>query len=232
MTSSGTYNFALSTGECVLAAYDRVNVHPTSIRQEHMLMAHREMNLLLVEASNRQVNLFKVEFDSFTLTRGVASYTLPAKVVLVLDAYITTNPGSQFSQSNRYITPLSRTQYASLSNPNSPGAPTQYWLDRLASPVITFWPVPDNNGPYTFGYYRVVQMQDANLAGGETPDVIYRWLDWFVAGLAHRFSRKYAPSIEKLRKADKEEAWQFASAQDTEAVNLSVAPSLGRYYPR
>lgn len=232
MTSSGTYNFFLSTGECVLAAYDRVRVHPTSIRQEHMLMARREMNLLLVEAANRQVNLFKVEQDSFILTPGIATYTLPAKTVLILDANIVLNPGSQFGQSNRYITPFSRTNFASLGNPNSPGPPTQYWFDRLASPTITFWPVPDNNGPYTFSYFRVVQMQDANLASGETPDLVYRWLDWFVAGLAHRFSRKYAPDIEQLRKADKEEAWQIAAAQDTESVNLSISPPLSRFYPR
>lgn len=197
-----------------------------------MLTARREINLLFVEWNNKQVNLFKVEFDSFSLTPGVATYTLPNKTVLVLDAYITTQAGSQFSQNNRYITPLSRTQYASLSNPNTPGAPTQYWVDRLISPTITFWPVPDSNGPYTFGYYRAVYIQDANLPGGETPDVPIRWLDALVSGLAHRLSRTYAPEIEALRKADAKESWEIAAAQDTENINLSIAPGLGRYFPR
>lgn len=195
-----------------------------------MLTARREINLLFVEWNNKQVNLWKVEFDSFALTPGIATYSIPAKAVLILDAYITTQAGSQFSQNNRYITPLSRTQYASLSNPNTPGAPTQYWFDRLIAPTITFWPVPDNNGPYTFGYYRAVQIQDANLPAGETPDVQVRWLDALVSGLAHRLSRTYAPEIEALRKADAKEAWEIAAAQDTENVNLSIAPSLGRYY--
>lgn len=197
-----------------------------------MLTARREINLLFVEWNNKQVNLWKVEFDSFALTPGIATYSIPAKSVLVLDAYITTQAGSQFSQNNRYITPLSRTQYASLSNPNTPGAPTQYWFDRLIAPTITFWPVPDNNGPYTFGYYRAVQIQDANLPSGETPDVQARWLDALVAGLAHRVSRTYAPDLEALRKVDAKEAWDIAAAQDTENVNLSVSPGLGRYYPR
>lgn len=216
----------------MLAAFERVRVRAPSIRPEHMLTARREINLLFVEWNNKQVNLFKVEFDSFSLTPGVATYTLPNKTVLVLDAYITTQAGSQFSQNNRYITPLSRTQYASLSNPNTPGAPTQYWVDRLISPTITFWPVPDSNGPYTFGYYRAVYIQDANLPGGETPDVPIRWLDALVSGLAHRLSRTYAPEIEALRKADAKESWEIAAAQDTENINLSIAPGLGRYFPR
>lgn len=163
---------------------------------------------------------------------GTAVYSIPANTVLILDAYITTNPGSQFGQNNRYVTQLSRTEYASLSNPNTPGPPTQYWFDRLIAPTVTFWPVPDNNGPYTFGYYRVLQMQDANLPGGEIPDIPYLWLDAMVAGLAHRLSRTYAPDLEQLRKADAMEAWNTAAAQNIEVVNLSLAPPIGRYYNR
>ena len=129
------------------------------------------MNLLLVEWANKQVNLWKVQLDTIALVSGTAVYSILANTVLILDAYITTNSGSQFGQNNRYITQLSRSEYASLSNPNTPGPPTQYWFDRLIAPTVTFWPVPDANGPYTFGYYRVLQMQDANIPGGETPDI-------------------------------------------------------------
>jgi hypothetical protein len=232
MASSGTYNFSLSNGEGVLAALERVRVRAPSIRQEHFLTARREMNLLLVEWANKQVNLWKVALNTISLVSGTATYSIPATTVLVLDAYITTNPGSQYGQNNRYVTQLSRTEYASLSNPNTPGPPTQYWFDRLIAPTVTFWPVPDSNGPYTFGYYSVIRMQDANIPGGETPDIPYLWLDAMVAGLAHRLSRTYAPDIEQLRKADAMEAWTVAASQNIEVVNLSLAPPVGRYYPR
>lgn len=232
MTSSGTYNFTLSNGEGVLAAFERVRVRAPSIRIEHMQTARREINLLFVEWANKQVNLWKVESDSIPLIAGQATYSIPAKTVLVLDAWITTQQGSQFSQNNRYITPFSRTEYASLSNPNTPGAPTQYWFDRILAPTLTFWPVPDQNGPYTFNYFRAAQMQDANLAGGETPDIPYLWLDAMVAGLSHRLSRTYAPDLEQVRKADAMEAWTVAAAQNIEVVNLSLAPPIGRYYNR
>ncbi len=73
-------------------------------------------------------------------------------------------------------------------------------------------------------------MQDANLPGGETPDVPYRWIDAIVAGLAHRLSRIYAPQMEQLRKADAVDAWTTAATQDVENVALTLAPSIGLYY--
>jgi hypothetical protein len=76
-------------------------------------------------------------------------------------------------------------------------------------------------------------MQDANLAGGETPDLPYLWLDWFVAGMAHRLSRPYStPEIEKMRKADAVEAWTIAATQNVENVSLTLSPNIGSYYRR
>ena len=231
MTSSGTYDWTLSNGETVLAAYERVNIRAPSIRIEHMVTARRELNLLLVEAANKQVNLWKVEQNSFPLVQGTATYPIPARTVMILDAWITTQNG-QLNQNDRYITPVSRTEYASYSSKNTQGPPTTYWFDRLISPTITFWPVPDNSGPYVFKYFSCVQMQDVNIAGGETPDLPYRWLDWFVAGLAHRLSRVYAPQLETIRKADAQDAWLVAASQDTENVPFNLGLGIGGYYRR
>lgn len=230
MSSSGTYNFALSNGQCIIAAFRRLGIRTPELRQEHFDMAFMEMNLSLVHFSNLQVNLFKVSLDTISLTPGTSVYSIPAKTVLILDAYITTNSGSQFGQNNRYVTQLSRTEYASLSNPNTPGPPTQYWFDRLQNPTVTFWPVPDSNGPYVFGYYHVDQMQDSLTPGGLNPDLPYLWLDAYIAQLSHRLSRMYAPTLEQVRGADAEKAWNIAAAQNIEVVNLAIAPPLGRYY--
>jgi hypothetical protein len=232
MTSSGTYNWSLSIGEGVLAAYERIQIRSPSLRAEHFTTATREINLLFAEWGNKQVNLWKVVQDQITLTAGVATISVPVTTVLILDATINTNQGSQFGQTNRYVTQFSRTEYASLSNPNAPGPPTQFWFDRLLSPNVTFWPVPDNNGPYTFNYWRVDRIQDANLANAETPDIPYLWLDAMVAGMAHRLARVYAPQLEAVRKSDAGEAWTVAAAQNIEVANVSLVPPLRRYYPR
>lgn len=233
MTSSGTYDFAISNGEVVLAAYERLKIFAPSLVQKHMATARRELNLLLAEAANKQVNLWKVDLVSVPLVNGTSVYDVQSRTVMILDAWITANTSTPTAANDLYITPVSRTEYASFSNKNTPGRPTCYWFDRLIAPTITLWPVPDASGPYTLNYYRCIQMQDANLAGGETPDVPYLWLDWFIAGLAHRLSRPYSTlDVEKLRKADAMEAWTIAATQNVENVPLTMAPTISPYYPR
>ena len=235
MTSSGTYAFSLSNGEAVLAAFERIRIRAPSIRQEHMLSARREINLLFAELSNRQVNLFKVEQLSIDLTESDPTYDVPGRVVMILDGYVSINDG-ETDQTDRYITPISRSDYASYAQKFNEGQPTVYWFDRQISPTITFYPVPDGSGPYVFNYYACVQMQDANIASGETPDLPYRWLDVLVAGLAKRLAKVYPPAgvdpltFEAARDKDYEAAWTIAATQDTENVPLSIAQMLGGYY--
>lgn len=228
MTSSGTYSYSLSNGEAVIAAFERLQIRVPSLRQEHMLSARRELNLLLVEWSNKQVNLWKVELISLPLVNGTAVYTIPARVVMVLDAYLTLNNGLT-TQTDRYITPISRTDYASYASKFTPGPPTTYWFDRLIAPTLTTWPVVDSNS-YVLNYYACSQTQDANTAGGETPDIPYLWLDALVAGLSHRLSRGYAPPLEAQREKDAMSAWTIAATQNTENVPTVLAPNIGRYY--
>lgn len=230
MATSGTYDFTLSNGEGVLTALERVRVFAPQIRQEHMVTARREINLMLSEWSNKQVNLWKVELISVALTAGTQSYAVPGRVILILDAYIRTTSGG--ASSDRFVTPISRTQYASLSDKAQAGPPTQYWFDRQLAPLIYPWPVMNQTGVATLFYFAVSQMQDSNLQNAQTPDVPYAWLDAFVAGLAYRLSRPYAPTLEEKRKLDAKEAWDIAAATNTEHVNLVIAPPIGRYYQR
>ena len=125
---------------------------------------------------------------------------------------------------------ISRTEYLSFANQLVQGPPTVYWYDRLENPTVTFWPVPDTGGPYTFDHFVFTQVQDANLASGETPDIPYRWLDALVAALAHRMARIFVPPLEQQRKQDAQEAWAIAADQDTENVNFVLAPTIRTYY--
>lgn len=230
MTSSGTYSYSLSYGEAVLAAYARCRLRIPSLRQEHLVDARRELNLLLSAWSNKQVNLWKVELVSQALTQGTATYTVNANVVMVLDAYRSINQGSS-NQTDNYISPISRTTYATYANKSTQGPPTTFWFDRTITPSITLWPVPDGGGPYTLNYYVVRQVQDAGIASGETPDLPYRWLDALVAGLAYRLGAIYAdPTLLPLLKEQSALAWQDAAEQDVENVNVKVNAQLSTYY--
>ncbi len=235
MTSSGTYSFSLSNGEAVLAAFERCQVRAPELRQEHMASARRELNLLFAELANRQVNLWKVEPGTINLVQGTATYDVPAKTVMILDSYRSINTGTS-SQTNIYMTPISRTEFSSYATPQSQGPPTVYWFDRLISPTVTFYPTPDGSGPYVWNYYSCVQMQDANLPGGETPDVVYRALSMLVSGLAYYLSLSWPPpgvdqlQFQQSRLGEFNRAFGFFAAQDTENVNFSIQPALSHYY--
>lgn len=223
----------------VLAAFERIKVFAPSVTAQHMQTARRELNFLLAEAANKQVNLWKVDLVTTPLVAGQDVYDVQPRTVMILDAWITAGGSSPTSSNDLYITPVSRTEYASFSNKSTPGRPTCFWFDRLIAPTITLWPVPDVSSSYTLSYYRCTQMEDANLRGGETPDLPYLWLDWFVAGMAHRLSRPYGPNdvataltLEKARKADADAAWTIAATQNTENVPLRLVPQIGSYYRR
>lgn len=229
MTSSGTYNYALSNGEAILAAFDRIGLSATEIKQRHMATARREINLVFSRWSNLTVNLWTVELLSVPLVEGTATYTLPARVTMMLDAYRSTT-GSDGTQIDNFMSPMTRDMYAAYPNKSQPGPPTMFWFNRQITPEVTLFPVPDGDGPYTLNYYACTQIQDANVPGGETPNIPYRWYDAFVAELAYRMSRSYAHELEAARKEEAKEAWDVAAAQDIENAPLTVFPSIGVYY--
>jgi len=170
-----------------------------------------------------QPNLWTVDLVTQTLTAGTATYSVDAKTVMVLDAYIT------IDSQDRLIFPISRTEYASYVNKTDQGTPSVYWYDRILSPTITLWLVPDDS-TVTLNYYRCTQNQDANLQSGETAAVPFRFLDAMVAGLAHRLARIYAPDLEQQRKQDAMEALAIAQTQDIEVVPMVVQPILSGYF--
>src|SRR6202789_768753 len=213
MAPSGTYGFQLTNGEAILVAFDNIGIEPAAIIQQHMWTARNQLNLMLARWSNLQVNLWTVVLNTIPLVAGTPTYNIPPQTIMILDAYITTNSGSGAAL-DRYISPISRNEYASQSNKATAGPPTSFWFDRLLAPTVTMWPVPDSTGPYTFNYYSCVQIQDANIAGAETPDVPYRWLEALVTGLAARLARKYAPALLAEMKTEAQEAWLIAATQD------------------
>ena len=191
MTTSGTYNFNPSLGEVVLNAFARCGIRRTALVQEHLQDARFEANLLFSEWSNRGVNLWKVDLQTVPLIEGTTLYTVPSNTVMILDAYIATGSGQ--SEFDRMIMPISRSEYSQTPNKNLQAPPTVFWFDRLINPTITVWPVPDQSNYYTLKYYRVIQIQDAEMENAQTLDVPYRWLDATCAGLASRLAAIYAP---------------------------------------
>jgi hypothetical protein len=228
-TYTGTYNFLPTTGELTLAAYARLQIRRSEIIQEHLQNAVNEANLLQVEWSNKGPLSWTTTFNSASLTQGNEIVSVPTQAIMVLDAWISI-PNGDGTTTDRIITPLSRTEYASLPNKLIQGAPTSFWFYRQINPSIYLWPTPDGNGPYTLNYFTFTQPQDASLASALNTQEPYRWLDAHVAGLAYRLSRIYRPELEAARKSDAHEAYMAASTQDVENVGLFIMPQTSTYW--
>jgi len=184
---------------------------------------------MLANWSNRGVNLWEVELVTLNLVTGTSTYSVDPKVIMILDTYVTTTNSGQ--NVDRIILPISRTEYASYPNKTQQGFPTTYWFDRLISPTITIWPVPNTStGPSTMSYYAVTQIQDSNYTGGQTIDIPYRWLEAFTTGLAARLAMIWAPALVQMLKPAADEAYSIAAQQDTEYVSMYISPQLSGYY--
>jgi hypothetical protein len=228
MTTSGTYNFNPALGSLFLSAFSRIGVKRTELTPQHIEDAKLESNYQQAEWVNQGLELWLQDLQTFTMNPGQATYSIPANTIMVLDLYII--PGAPGLGTNRLIMPFSRTDYASLANPQQPGFPTSFFFLRTVLPTLTFWPVPDNNTTYTCNYWRYRQIQDAVPQQGGQADLQYMFVDAYVAGLAHRLSRSYAPALEAQREKDYDKAFALAMKQNVENTPMYITPGLAGYY--
>lgn len=224
MSTSGTYNFNPGLGEIVIYAYQNIGVRPTSLLQEHMESARMATNMMLSRWANQGVNLWAVDLVEVPLAAGISEYQVDSNTVMVLDAYVVSGG------TDRIIMPISRTEYASYPRKDQQGISTVFWFDRLISPKLTLWPVPDGVSATTLKYYRVRRIQDANLQNSEQVEIPYLWLEAFSDGLAYRLARIWQPSIAVALKAQADESYSIAATQNIENVNTYISPMIGGYF--
>ena len=221
---SNSYNFNPPIGSITLNAFSRCQVARTELTPQHHENAYLEMNFMQSNWGADGITFWTVQSVTQPLTQGVATYTVPQNAITVLDVYISIN-----GSFNRLLFPFSRTDYASLAEPNEQGFPTSYWGDRLLTQTLTLWPVPDGNATYVMTYYIYTQIQDAIPQQGGNAAVPFYWLDAYVAGLAYRLSRHHAPALEDKRKIDAAEAYATACKQ-VENSQMYITPGLSGYF--
>lgn len=230
MTTSGTYTFDPGIGDLVLAAFGRIGLRRTELTIQHLTDASTEANLVQVELANKEPNLWKSELYTVSLSQGTSSYSLPARMISPMAVFLTTTQSGV--STDRIMTPISTYEYAAIPDKTVQSPPTVFWYNRQTSPIVVVWPVPDGAATYTLNLRILSQMQDTKLSNGTTLDVPYRWVDCFVAKLAHRLARIYAPQIEDKRAADAERAWEIAAKEDIEYTPMFIYPTLSQYYIR
>jgi len=223
MAISGTTSFNLDLSEIVEEAFERAG---SELRTGYDLRtARRSLNLLFADWANRGINMWTFEQGSITLVPGTATYDLPTDTVDLLEHVIRTGAGSVATQADLTITRISVSTYATIPNKLQQARPIQVWVERLLTPRITVWPVPDDSQTYTFVYWRMRRIDDAGN-GVNTMDVPFRFLPCLVAGLAYYLALKIPNGTQRLDilKAQYDEAWELASTEDRETAALRFVP--------
>jgi hypothetical protein len=226
MATSGTYAFNPSNADIVIEAFSRCGLRGNKVDIQMLIEASSSFNYIFSSWSNKGILLYTVDLKSVALTAGVAELTLDADTTQILTAYI--EIGSP--PTGLEITPIDRNTYASIPNKTTAGRPTQYWVNRLATPILTLWPVPDVSATYTLKYYRFRRLQDVNLTMAETADLIYRYLDAAAAELAARLAIKFAPDRYQQLRAEADLAFSRAFLEDQEEMTLTIAPDASGYF--
>ena len=223
MATSGTSTFNLDLTEIVEEAFERVG---SEMRTGYDLRtARRSLNLMFADWANRGINMWTFEQGSIPLVAGTATYDLPADTVDLLEHVIRTGAGSASTQADLTITRISVSTYATIPNKLQQARPIQVWIERLNTPRITVWPVPDNSQPYTFVYWRLKRIQDAGN-GVNTMDMPFRFLPCMVAGLSYYLALKVPGGTERLAvlKQQYDEAWELAASEDREKAAIRFVP--------
>jgi hypothetical protein len=225
---SGTYNYAPSSANLILYAFGRCGLRGPQLQAEHMRDAQTACNMIQADWANDQPNLWTVEFISIPMVYGQSAYTMPGNVILILDAYLEMNPGTS-NPIDLYMYPISRTDYAAFPDKVSPGRPTVYWFDRTLAPTVTLWQ-PPVNASWTFNMYVTRQMQDANTANAQQPEIPYVFLKAYADALSVELAMIYAPEKLQMLQAAAAVSYQRAKNMNAERSPIYIVPGIGNYF--
>lgn len=228
--TTGTQGWSPNLGSIGAFALGRCKVRRPAILPEHLADVAMAANMVIAKWSLDQANLWAVDLLNVPLVQGTATYTLPATVLLLLDAYISVPAGSAVQ--DRIVSSISRTTYASFPNKTHQAFPSSFWFDRTEPPSVTLYPTPDGTMSYTLKYYAIIRSDDSAVAGAKTLDLPYRMLPAFADALAAELALTYSPESFQVLDQVAERSFKRARDQESEDVPLFVIPGLSSYYRR
>ena len=120
---------------------------------------------------------------------------------------------------------VSRDDYLTIPNKTTTGRVDQFFLNRLITPELKLWPVPDNNTDIVI-FNRLTRIQDADTYTN-TFEVPFRFYPCLSAGLAYYLSLKRAPDRTQMLKGLYEEEFERAAVEDRDRASFTIQPGIG-----
>jgi hypothetical protein len=224
MATSGTATFNLDVIDLIEEAYELTG---SELRAGYdMKTARRSLNMLMREWGNKGINFWTIRNDILAVPSGTTQVTLAGDVIDIMDAAWRTGSGDQ--QNDRIMTRISVVQWAQTANKNTPGSPTQFWVNRVVPAVVNLWPVPTQAG--TFVYWGIRSIEDVG-AYGNNMDIPTRFLPALTTGLAYYLALKAGPDAAQtavVLKTEYDRQFQLASEEDRDKTPFKLVPDFTR----
>jgi hypothetical protein len=218
MATSGTKTFALDTGEVIEEAYELAGLEART--GYDAATARRSLNIMFADWSNRGINIWTIAEVSLTLTEGTASYTLNSYDIDILEAVIRRTVNS--TQTDYQMSRIGRMEYLNIPNKTTEARPTEFFVDRQATPVLKLWPTPENSTD-VFVSYRIQRIDDVS-ASAQDQEVPSRFIPPMVSGLAYYLSLKKSPERAPMLLQIYEQDLRRAQDEDRGRASLYLVP--------
>ena len=216
MATSGTRTFSLNVATAIEEAYELAGLEART--SYDAVTARRSLNIMFADWSNRGVQMWEVAKVSLTLTEGTNEYSINTYDIDILDAYIQRTVSGIVT--DYVIGRVDRNEYISVPNKATKARPTEYWLERLRTPVIHLYPTPENSTDKLI-YYAWTRIEDASTAVNDF-DLPSRFIPPLVSGLAYYLCLKKntqkLPILQQLYEKDLVNALKYD--EDRSAVHL------------
>ena len=221
MATSGTRAFSLNVATAIEEAYELAGLEART--SYDAVTARRSLDIMFADWSNRGVQMWEVSKQTQTLTKGTNEYTLNSYDIDILDAYIERTVNGTVT--DYQLTRIDRNEYIGIPTKITQSRPTQFWLERLTTPVVHLYPTPENSTDKLI-YYSWQRIQDGGASANDT-DIPSRFIPCLVSGLAYYLCIKKniqkLPVIQALYEKDLINALQY----DADRSSVHLVPNRG-----
>jgi len=221
MATSGTRTFSLNVATAIEEAYELAGLEART--SYDAVTARRSLNIMFADWSNRGIQMWEVAKTEVTLTEGDNDISINAYDIDVLDAYIQKTVNGIVT--DYQLTRIDRNEYVSIPTKSTKARPTQFWLERLKTPVIHLYPTPENSTDKLI-YYVWQRVQDATASVNDA-DIPSRFMPPLVSGLAYYLCLKKNTQklsvIQPLYEKNLEDALRY----DEDRSSVHLVPNRG-----
>ena len=218
MATSGTRAFSLDVATAIEEAYELAGLEART--SYDAVTARRSLNIMFAAWSNRGIQMWQITKVELTLTEGTSEYTINSYDIDILDAYIQKTVSGVVT--DYALDRVDRNEFISIPNKATKARSTEYWLERLKTPVFHLYPTPENSTDKLI-YYTWRRIED-NTAQINDVDIPSRFMPCLVSGLAYYLCLK--KNVQKLPviKEQYEQDLANAIAYDEDRSPLRLVP--------